>query len=149
MRIAIVYSTKTGNTEEVVQLLQQLFLKEKIEVNCFLAGQFPTLCLANYDAIVIGTYTWGNGEIPREMQAIYNLFEIEDAKDLVTGVVGTGDTCYPKFCGAVDHFRDMLFVQTNLAATLKIELVPQLVDYDRCNRFVEIILERIKSNQYR
>ncbi len=148
MRIAIVYSSKTGNTEEVVDHLWQLFVEKQVQADCFRAEKFPTADVMDYDAIVIGTYTWGNGEIPREMRAIYEMFETYNLKDLVTGVVGTGDTCYPRFCGAVDKFRDMLFIQSNLAATLKIELTPQQEDYIRCNRFVEIIMERVKSIQY-
>ncbi|AZU62208.1 flavodoxin domain-containing protein [Neobacillus mesonae] len=148
MRAAIIYSSKTGNTEEVIQLLWRLFLEKQVQAECFRIEEFPIEDLNDYNAVVIGTYTWGNGEIPREMQAIYQVFETRNVKELVTGVVGTGDTCYPQFCGAVNKFRDMLFVQTNLAVTLKIELAPQIEDYARCQKFVELILNRVKKQQY-
>jgi flavodoxin I len=50
---------------------------------------------------------------------------------------------HPHFCGAVDEFRDMLYVQTNLAVILKVELSPQLSDMEKCHRFVQLLLERV------
>lgn len=106
-------------------------------------GDFPLAKLAKYDAIVIGTYTWGNGEIPHEMWPLYKAFETQDVKNIITGVVGTGDRFYPHFCGAVDEFRDMLFVHTVLAATLKIELTPQLQDLRQCQKFAESLMGKL------
>ena len=108
-------------------------------------GQFPLSRLAEYDAVVIGTYTWGDGEIPTEMIPLYEAFENQNVKHILTGVVGTGDRFYPHFCGAVDEFRDMLYVQTDLAVTLKVELSLQQSDMERCTKFVELILQRMKN----
>jgi flavodoxin I len=146
MNIAIVYSSKTGNTEELVYLLQELFAEKQIVVNMYRVEQFPISELNRLDAIVVGTYTWGNGEIPNEMLPLYRTFESHNGKDLVTGIVGTGDSGYPSFCGAVDEFRDMLFVQTHLTATLKIEVQPQAKDVDRCRKFVDLVVERVNKS---
>jgi flavodoxin I len=67
---------------------------------------------------------------------------------MTTAVFGTGDSCYPMFCGAVDQFRDMLYVHTNLAATLKVELRPQERDFQRCEKFVEALLLRASMYSY-
>lgn len=143
MKIALVFTSKTGNTEELVLILFRLFLKKKIDVALYRIEHFPLMELSQFDGIVIGTYTWGNGEIPYEMMELYREFEIQDVKHMITGVVGTGDSGYPMFCGAVDGFRDMIYVQTRLAVTLKVELSPQLQDLDRCERFVEIFMNRL------
>ncbi|QCJ44277.1 flavodoxin [Bacillus sp. S3] len=137
MKVAIIYTSKTGNTEELVYALMELFFEKKIVAHLFRIDQFPLQDLPAFDAVIIGTYTWGDGEIPVEMLALYRAFETADVKHIVTGVVGTGDSFYPHFCGAVDAFRDMLYVQSRLAATLKIEVALQSKDYDRCRGFVD------------
>lgn len=148
MKVAIVYTSKTGNTKDLVNIIHQIFLRHSIDVEVFSVTQFPYWTELNtFDAIVIGTYTWGDGEIPVEMKKLFQAFEKQDVKSVTTGVVGTGDSFYPKYCGAVDEFRDMLYVQTNLAATLKIELVPQLLDLNRCERFVMSMILSIEKVQ--
>jgi flavodoxin I len=147
MKIAIVYSSKTGNTEELAQRIFHIFLKKNVMVSLFRIEQFRVRDLSQFEAVVIGTYTWGNGEIPQEMMELYRAFETQDVKKVLTGVIGTGDSGYPKFCGAVDEFKDMLYVHTNLIATLKIEVSLQMKDIDRCSRFVTIFLDQLSRKQ--
>jgi flavodoxin I len=137
MKVAIIYTSKTGNTEELIQQLHELLLTRVIQVELFRVREFPLGKLAEYDGIIIGTYTWGNGDVPLEMVPLYEAFERQDVGHIVTGVAGTGDRFYPQFCGAVDEFRDILYVKTKLAVTLKIELAPQNKDRERCERFVD------------
>jgi flavodoxin I len=146
MRIALVYTSRTGNTETLMQIIESFFIEKNIQVTCSRVGQFALKDLSKFNAIVIGTYTWGNGEIPTEMMELYRAFEQQNVKNVVTGVAGTGDSGYGKFCGAVDEFRDMLYVRTTLAVTLKIEVMPQTSDTNRCRRFVDILLEHINNN---
>ncbi len=145
MKAAIVYSSKTGNTEELIQQLYELFLVRSTPIDLYSIRQFPLTQLTEYDAVIIGTYTWGDGDIPTEMLPLYRAFENQEVSKIVTGIVGTGDRFYPEFCGAVDEFRDMLYVQTDLAVTLKVELSPQVSDLERCVKFVELFLERMKN----
>ncbi|MFF2446440.1 flavodoxin domain-containing protein [Neobacillus sp. NPDC058068] len=145
MKLAIVYTSKTGHTEELVQFIRDLFLEKKIEVRLIRVEQLPLQDLSAFDAIIIGTYTWGDGDIPEEMLALYHAFESQDVNHVVTGVIGTGDSFYPKFCGAVDAFRDMLYVHSRLAVTLKIEISLQTKDLERCRRFVDIFWGKFKK----
>jgi flavodoxin I len=142
MKVAIVYTSGTGNTEEVATIIHSL-----MDAELFTVTQFILSDITKYDAIIIGTYTWGDGDIPVEMLKFYKAFELYDVQHLVTGIFGTGDSCYPKFCGAVDQFRDMLYAHTNLAVTLKIEQMPQLRDVHRCEKFVDFILSRLEQKK--
>lgn len=144
MKLAIVYTSKTGHTEELVQFIRDLFIEKKIDVSLFRIEEFPILELPAFDGVIVGTYTWGDGDIPSEMHALYYAFETADVRHVVTGVVGTGDSFYPHFCGAVDAFRDMLYAHSRLAATLKIEVSPQTTDLERCRRFTETIWNKIE-----
>jgi flavodoxin I len=145
-RLAIVYTSVTGNTEEVARILYHASKPNFSDVSLYPVNKFTRIMLEEFDAIMIGTYTWGNGEIPREMLSVYQAIELTNKKNLVTGVFGTGDSFYPHFCGAVDAFKNMLYVNTTLAATLKIELMPQVGDLKRCNQFVGSIANRINVN---
>lgn len=138
----MIYASTTGNTEALAEMLYSIFLTKSVDITIFRIEEFPYSDLSRYDAVAIGTYTWGQGEIPKELSRLYQAFESIGKKDMISAVFGTGDSFYPDYCGAVDRFRDMLYVHTNLAATLKVELTPQKQDVYRCQRFVESILNR-------
>lgn len=144
-KIAIIYTSVTGNTKDLAELLCSGFEELRLSPDFYEAGQFPLFKLKRFDAIVIATYTWGNGELPSSMQPLYEAFEQQNAKSIITGIAGTGDSFYPNFCGAVDLFRDMLYVKSNLAATLKVELAPQKSDLPRCRLFAKSIFNRLEE----
>jgi len=145
MKVAIVYASITGNTKELAEELYEILKMQSVESTIYKIEEFPLSYLKQFDAIAIGTYTWGNGELPTEMEGLYQAFELLGNEKLVTAVFGTGDSFYPRYCGAVDLFRDMLYVHTNLAAILKVELTPQVQDIVRCQRFVESMLHRVNQ----
>ncbi|RNF39834.1 flavodoxin domain-containing protein [Planococcus salinus] len=142
-QIAIVYTSVTGNTEQLATMLHQVAAKRFSTVGIYQVEEFPEAELCRYDAVLVGTYTWGSGEIPKEMKHLYEAFEHAGSKKLVTAVFGSGDRFFADFCGAVDRFRDMLYVHTELAATLKVELSPQEKDHARCERLMEVVLKRL------
>ncbi|AQQ54552.1 flavodoxin domain-containing protein [Planococcus lenghuensis] len=144
-RIAIVYTSVTGNTEELSRIIGSCF-SDEVNVSLFRIAEFPLSWLCSYDAVMVGTYTWGNGNVPTEMHSLYSALETAARKELITAAFGTGDSFYPDYCGAVDRFRDMLHVRTDLAVTLKVELMPQERDWDRCRKLAELILARLKIN---
>lgn len=138
-RIAIVYASATGNTQAAAEILQRICRETQVAVSIFAINDFPLAELSRYDGVIVGTYTWGSGGIPKELRGLFTAFEELRDTRLVTAVFGTGDSCYAEFCGAVDRFRDMLFVHTDLAATLKIELLPQPADYARCQKLIAAV----------
>lgn len=145
MKAAIIYASKTGNTEELALELCES-LSRHIHTDIYTVERFPLSQLNDYEMVIIGTYTWGMGEIPHEMMPLYKWIEREHVNHLTTAVFGTGDRFYPNFCGAVDEFRDMLYVHTNLAATLKVELSPQSSDRKKCEKFADILMNRIQQH---
>ncbi|MGG0719136.1 flavodoxin domain-containing protein [Robertmurraya massiliosenegalensis] len=144
MKLAIVYSSITGNTEELAYLMLEHFKRSGLDIKCYRVEDFPLDNISSFDGLLIGTYTWGDGEVPLEMLPLQHELARDSRGNLVTGVFGTGDSFYPKFCGAVDAFRDSLRDTTNLAVTLKIELLPQNVDMGKIEAFIERIVKRLK-----
>ncbi|WP_088007279.1 flavodoxin domain-containing protein [Indiicoccus explosivorum] len=143
-QVAIVYASVTGNTELLANRIAHE-LKAAADVTLADISSFPAESVTRYDAVLIGTYSWGEGEIPNAMLNLYDTFESADCRSLVTAVFGTGDSFYPNYCGAVNAFRDMLFVHTELAATLKVELAPQAEDRVRCRKLAQSVLNRLTA----
>ncbi len=142
IRAGIVYASITGNTRELAEIIAEGFRNQQIEPFFCHAGSFRESRLKELDLLAIVTYTWGNGEIPAEMKPVYEGIASSAPKQLITGAAGSGDSFYPAYCGAVDKFRDMLFAHTQLAVTLKVELMPQESDRERCQKFTDILVNR-------
>ncbi|PXW88977.1 flavodoxin I [Streptohalobacillus salinus] len=139
MKACIVYTSTTGNTEEVATAIYNQLVSH-IDTDLMSIDNFEFSTINMYDYFIIGTYTWGNGQLPTEMKALYQRIETHANKHLRTAVFGTGDRFYPLFCGAVDRFRDMLYEKTDLAVTFKVELSPQQTDYNKVPIFVDRML---------
>lgn len=138
-KLAIVYASVTGNTEQLAEMLQAAILQQGLHTELYKIEDFPLAALSDFDTLLIGTYTWGSGEIPGELRDLYHAIEKLEHKELQTAVFGTGDSFFAEFCGAVDRFRDMLYVKTTLVASLKVELTPQPRDFIRCEKLAELI----------
>lgn len=145
--IAIVYSSITGNTAELAGIVMECVKEHGMNVHVFSPEEFCRVKVDAFEAVLVGTYTWGGGEIPHEMHDVYRHFENAGSKHIVTAVFGTGDSFFAEFCGAVDRFRDMLYVQTELAAVLKVELMPQEKDLERCEKFAAAVAGRLASER--
>ncbi|AOH53740.1 hypothetical protein ABE28_005210 [Peribacillus muralis] len=130
-RIAIVYHSAGGNTKALAEAIAS----QLPEAEIYRMSEFDLRTLPDYDALIVGTYTWGNGELPAKSAALYEELEQLPIASLKTGVFGTGETNYNHFCGAVDHFRDMLFAKSQLLVTLKIEQMYQDSDLSRLQKF--------------
>ncbi|TWT06416.1 flavodoxin [Planococcus sp. CPCC 101016] len=137
--LAIIYASVTGNTEQLANMVHKAALAKGFRAELYAIEDFPLTTLSKFNVVLIGTYTWGSGEIPEELRDLYRTFETLDKKELQTAVFGTGDSFFAEFCGAVDRFRDMLYVHTKLVATLKVELMPQPSDSIRCEKLIELI----------
>ncbi|WP_244094315.1 flavodoxin domain-containing protein [Jeotgalibacillus salarius] len=142
----IVYASRTGNTEQLAWLIQKELGRNGLAADYTRIEDFDLNQLSFYQACIVVTYTWGTGDVPKEMVSLYEAFERKEVSEMVTAIAGTGDQCYAHFCGAVDRFRDMLYVHSNLAVTLKVELSPQRSDGEKCGMFVKKVVERLYSD---
>ena len=144
-KLAIVYTSATGHTECLARMIADASVRQGLQPDVFPVKKFGLAELSRYDIVLIGTYTWMNGEIPKQLQRLFEAIEQQHG-DLITGVFGTGDRCFATYCGAVNLFRDMLHAKTQLAATLKVEQMPSAEDRPRCEAFVKSV--RVKYSQH-
>lgn len=105
-RAAIVYTSMSGNTEEVAELIQTTINGDLFDVE--LLDQDVSF-LSEYDILFIGSYTWGDGVLPLPMRDFLRRL-LKDSPPIKarTFVFGTGDLIFPKFCRAVDEIKHHL-----------------------------------------
>lgn len=111
MKTIIVYTSMTGNTEcmadtiaeELTKLGEIVVLKDAIGVY---AAE-----LMSYERILLGTYTWGDGDLPDELVDFHHELRNTNLTGKVAAAFGSGDSSYDHFCGAVDILEETLRTQ--------------------------------------
>ena len=64
--------------------------------------------LKNYDGIVLGCSTWGDGELQDDFIPFEKEMEKVDLSGKKAACFGPGDSAYPQFCKAVDVLEEKL-----------------------------------------
>jgi len=149
--VLMIYASQTGNTEMITDIISDNLeeLGHQVEIKSFDFDDIDVDTLTDYDAILVGTYTWDDGELPYEVEFFYEDLEDTDITGLLFGVYGSADSFYDTFGLAIDLVADRA---TNLGANvieerLKIDLMPDAEDEERCATFSKTISEMIKSNK--
>lgn len=142
MNINLIYASLTGNTEALSELIVEKFKEEKdIDVNMhFIEDMEDFSVLEESDAFIIATYTYGEGDLPEEMEEIFEAIPDMDLSGKIYGVIGTGDTVYDEYCVCVDQFDEQIKKTgaTNPTANLKIEIEADSdEDFENIDKFIE------------
>ncbi|MFC4735098.1 flavodoxin domain-containing protein [Bacillus daqingensis] len=145
--IAVLVQSMSGNTDELADLIIQKLHERGWYAEKTAVRDLPDeLDLHQIEGILFGTYTWGNGEIPRHMKPALDRIKSQDLTATPCGIFGTGDSFYPHFCGAVDRLRSLLKLVTGAEPpVLKVELLPQPDDEERIASFVQAYMEHVES----
>lgn len=139
----IAFASLTGNTEECADLIAEAFESLDVDVTVSDGSQMDPSEFQNYDICVVGSYTYGEGDLPDEIIDFYEDLALEDLSNKVYGVFGSGDTYYDQFCQAVDDFEAQ-FEKTGAlkgAPSVKVNLNAEDDDIENFNRFAKSIVE--------
>lgn len=102
VRVLICYISYSGNTKEVAELISSELNKKNIETEINLIEYDLLPDPSKYDAMLLGTFTWGEGQVPDEVKDfIYDI----GYKPPNVFVFGTGDTQFggdDLFCNAAE-----------------------------------------------
>ena len=142
MNIKLVYASLTGNTEMLSDLIIEKFEEEKgLEIEkLFIEDMVDFDFLDDADAFIIATYTYGEGDLPEEMEEFFEALGEKNFSGKTYGVIGTGDTVYEQFCVCVDQFNDQIAKTgaTNPTQNLKIEIEADSdEDFENIDKFIE------------
>jgi flavodoxin I len=143
IKILLVYTSMTGNTEEMAEKIEEILSKDnEVELKKIdIMSDYPE-DLDHYNGIIIGSYTWGDGDIPDEMMDFYDELQEYDLSHKIAAVFGSGDTCYEHFCGAVDLFKEQLLACNGTIPfdSLKVDMEPEKEDLEHCTHFAKSFL---------
>ncbi|KLK98543.1 flavodoxin [Bacillus pumilus] len=126
MKALIAFASMSGNTEDMAAILKQTLEGKGIDTEMMEFDDTNAEDLSSYDYVFIGSYTWGDGDLPYEAEDFYEEVSSLELSHIKAAVFGSGDYSYPKFCEAVHTFHDML-KSTGASVfpeTLKMELAP-------------------------
>ena len=144
MKAFIGYVSMSGNTEDIANALKEGLLQKGCEVEMGNLDEIESNSVLDYDCIFIGTYTWGDGDLPYEAEDFFYELDSLDLTGKYAACFGSGDYAYPKFCRAVDVFSQKLeergchvFVQK-----LKVEFAPETDEkVMECQKFAQSVIE--------
>lgn len=146
-KVIIVYASLTGNTEEMAELIAEGIRATGATADLKIVDDCNAVILKKYDAFILGTYTWGDGEMPDEFLDFVDEMEELELTGVVTSVFGSGDTTYPSFCGAVDELEEKLQGWGAIIAqeSLKVEFGPTMEEKQLCREFGEKMVARLAT----
>lgn len=104
----IIYGSTTGNTETVANWIKDALSSSGTESDIFdVAGIAPDEA-ADYNTIILGSSTWGSGDIQDDFYTFYEAMSAEYFTGKKVAVFGCGDSdMFPDcFCEAVDKIAE-------------------------------------------
>lgn len=139
----IVYASMTGNTEEIADIVAEAFENLNLDVEIDECTQVEAEEFEAADICVVATYTYGEGDLPDEMEDFYEDLKELDLTGKIFGVCGSGDTFYDQYCKSVDDF-DAVFEKigaTRGADSVKVEMAAEEEDIENLEAFAKKIAD--------
>lgn len=147
MLATIIYTSLTGNTEEIAEIITDEFEAQGIEADLVNIEDANGDEFEDSDICVVCSYTYDDGVVPEEIYDFYEELPSQDLEGKIYGVAGSGDTFYEKFCSAVDDF-ETAFDKTGAikgAEGIKIELSPEADDIEKLEEFARTLIQKAKN----
>lgn len=147
-KIILIFASMSGNTEMMAQAIAEGVreMGEQIEVIDVFEG--PDVDdLENADGILLGAYTWGDGELPDDFLDFYEEMDRIQLIGKKAAVFGSCDSSYPEFGAAVDILMKKLKERGAevFSEGLKIELTPDVKEIEECRDFGKKFVTFLKA----
>ena len=145
----MVYASMTGNTEELAEWIAEGIRKAGGSVDVKDILEADVTDLHKYDGILLGAYTWGDGELPDEFLSFYDEMDLINIAGKKAAAFGSCDSSYEHRGGAVDLLIAKL---KELGADvvqdgLKIDLAPNDSEKQQCIMFGQSFMEHITQKK--
>lgn len=151
--ILLLYASMSGSTEQMAFAVAEGLCKKKANVDIIdifeIHGRTESFDLTRFSGILIGTYTWMDGDIPDEFLSFYNDLPMWDLSKQKVAVFGSYDSLYGNDGAAVDLFVDTLkdAGANVILSPLKIELVPDSNELKICKEFGEEFVAKLQKRE--
>ncbi|MEN1935537.1 flavodoxin [Paenibacillus sp. 102] len=137
-KFVMIFASMSGNTEEMADHIAGAIREtgNKIEVIDIMDTPEASI-LEEYDGIILGAYTWGDGDLPDDFLDFYDEMEEIQLAGKRAVVFGSCDSAYPKYGAAVDILEEKLRERGAevVMEGLKVELTPEDEDVEKCLQF--------------
>lgn len=142
-KVLVAYASLTGNTEEMAELIVEGICQAGGEAVLKSVTECNAVEINSYEGVLLGAYTWGDGELPDEALDFYEEMDELDLTAMKSAVFGSGDTGYAIYCGAVDLIVEKLKERGAiiLQDSLKIEYGPNAAEKEACRQFGRQFIE--------
>lgn len=146
-KIVMVYASLTGNTKAMADAIAAGIKEAGQEIDVFESYDQDASVLEDYDALLIGTYTWGDGDFPDEMQDFYDSLSDVDLTGKKGMVFGSFDEIYGDYGIAVDDMIEKLERKgcEVIRDGFKIELTPSPEQLEECKELGKWFVEQIEG----
>ena len=150
--ILILYASASGNTELMAEVMATYLenLQHKVMIKNFDFDQITAEEIKDYDAALIGIYTYDYGEIPYEVEFFYDELDEVELTGSICGVFGAGDSAYGDTFGtAVDLMYEKLEecgVHLH-PVRLKVDLTPDKKDIRNCEELAKSVLQLVLGKE--
>ena len=104
MKILLTYTSMTGRNEKIAKYLADYLTQKGAEVDLQQIIDTDAYELYEYDAVIVETYTYNDGEVPDEAQDFYDDLADVDLQRTKFAVLGSSSKAHIHFGRAVDYF---------------------------------------------
>lgn len=141
----ITYCSMTGNTEEIAGTIGEGIRQAGVNVDIKDILMVDAKDLLEYDGILIGAYTWGDGELPDEFLDFYEDMDQLSLIGKKAAAFGSCDSSYEHRGRAVDIIIDKL---TEIGADVvlegfKIDHSPNNDEIEQCLQFGKAFVNQL------
>ncbi|MED4601980.1 flavodoxin [Paenibacillus validus] len=143
--VIIVFASMTGNTEEMAELVADGVRAAGIEPVLKSVVDANASELEKYDGVLLGAYTWGDGDLPDEFLDFYEEMDDIQLAGRKAAVFGSADSSYSQYGAAVDTLIAKLKEQGAdvVQEGLKVELNPSGDEKEVCRAFGRKLAEAL------
>lgn len=107
-KVIVIYGSTTGTTEMMAGVVEREMKSSGLDVTVKNASDTNPEKLTDYEVIVLGCSTWGDGELQEDFVSFQEKMRNIDLKGKKGAVFGPGESMYPQFCKAVDILEEAL-----------------------------------------
>lgn len=134
-KIMLIFASMSGNTEMMAEAVAEGVREagEDLDLTDIMVAP-EAADLENYDGILLGAYTWGDGELPDDFLDFYEEMDNVNLAGKKAAVFGSCDSVYPQYGAAVDILIEKLEERGAKVYSpgLKVELTPDENDKEVC-----------------
>lgn len=146
MKILLAYTSMTGRNEKIAKYLADYLESKGSEVTLQEMVDADAFEIVDYDALIVDTYTYNDGEVPEEAQDFYDDLKDIDLERTKFAVLGSSSKEHLHFGRAVDYFTMMLNSSNGeqVADSVKINQDPDEDDFKRVRILGDYVLASLK-----